>query len=108
MISATEAGVVDQANQANLNNETIRLQLREGLIVDLGKKNKLSNVSVTGGDAGGGNEEITYSYSNFNNFTVYHPQDPLYLEPGDAGYQTDLFTPIDGRGPDVNHKYRVI
>lgn len=111
LISATEAGVVDKANQANLNNESIRLQLREGLIVDLGTKNKLSNVSVTGGDAGGGNEEITYSYSNFNNFTVYHPQDPLFLESGDAGYQGDLFTPIDGRGGEVGHensKYRNI
>ena len=80
LISATEAGVVDKSNQANLNNETIRLHLREGLIVDMGRKNKLSNVSVTGGDAGGGNEEITYSFTNFNDFTVRHPSDPNFAQ----------------------------
>ena len=76
MISATEQGLVNSTDHTNLVNETIRLQMREGLVVDLGKKNKLASVSVTGGDAGGGNEEITYSYTNFNDFSVYHPNDP--------------------------------
>jgi len=92
LISATEEGTVDVANGANLLNQTIRLQLREGLIVDLGKKNKLSNVSVTGGDAGGGNEEITYSYTNFNDFTVYHPQDPNTVDRGMYGWGVNTFT----------------
>ena len=99
LISATEEGVVDAANGANLNHQTIRLHLREGLIVDLGKKNKLASVSVTGGDAGGGNEEITYSYTNFNDFAVYHPQDPNHKKASDgASYITSEFTPRDGRG----------
>ena len=97
LISATEAGFADTANQGNLTDQTIRLQLREGLLVDLGKKNKLSSVSITGGDAGGGNEEITYSYTNFNDMTVYHPQSPMYKEPSEAGYATSNFTPRDGR-----------
>ena len=78
LISATEAGIPDPTSNTNLVDQAIRLQMREGLFVDLGKKNKLASVSVTGGDAGGGNEEITYSYTNFNDFTVYHPEDPNY------------------------------
>ena len=108
LITATEEGNVDVANGANLQHETIRLQLREGLLVDLGRKNKLSSVSVTGGDAGGGNEEITYSYTNFNDFAVYHPQDPNFSKPNDgASYQTNAFTPRDGRGH-TGGRYAVI
>ena len=108
LISATEEGVVDPANGANLQNETIRLHLREGLLVDMGRKNKLASVSVTGGDAGGGNEEITYSYTTFNDFAVYHPQDPNFSKPNDgASYQTNAFTPRDGRGHDKG-KYAVV
>ena len=77
LISATEAGMLGTDKPGdNLRDETIRLHMREGLLVDLGKKNKLQSVSVTGGDAGGGNEEITYSFQNFNDFQVYHPEDP--------------------------------
>jgi hypothetical protein len=98
LISATEEGWVDKPNQGNLVDQTIRLHLREGLLVDLGKKNKLSSVSVTGGDAGGGNEEITYSYTNFNDMTVYHPQDPMFKQPSDGdSYKASKFTPRDGR-----------
>lgn len=106
LINATEEGYLDLANNANLQNETIRLHMREGLLVDLGKKNKLASVNVTGGDAGGGNEEITYSYTNFNDFTVFHPQDPNHKTPGDAdSYFTSDFTPKDGNGGDANRKY---
>ena len=38
--------------------------------VDLGKKNKLSSVNYSGGDTGGGNATVTYSYSTFNKFKV--------------------------------------
>ena len=93
LISATEEGLV-QVNKVtgeatsvaggrtgiNLIDEFIRFELREGLHVDLGKKNKLASVSVTGGDAGGGNEEITYSFTNFNDFTVRHPSDPNFAQ----------------------------
>jgi hypothetical protein len=78
LISATEAGIPDPTSNTNIVDQHIRLHMREGLMVDLGKKNKLASVSVTGGDAGGGNEEITYSYTNFNDMTVYHPEDPNY------------------------------
>jgi hypothetical protein len=50
----------------------------------LGKKNKLSSVTYGGGDAGGGNSTVTYSYSNFNDFTVMHSGDV-----GDNGGNSD-------------------
>ena len=60
----------------NLSNQKIRIATCEGTIVYLGEKNKLSSVNYGGGDAGGGNVTVTYSYSTFNDFTVMHPQDP--------------------------------
>lgn len=38
--------------------------------IDLGSKNKLSSVNYSGGDTGGGNATVTYSYSTFNKFKV--------------------------------------
>ena len=42
----------------------------DNLTVDLGTKNKLSSVNYSGGDTGGGNASITYSYQTFNDFIV--------------------------------------
>ena len=56
----------------NLKNNKIRVVTCEGTSIDLGDKNKLQSVNYTGGDTGGGNVTITYSYSNFNDFTVVH------------------------------------
>lgn len=80
MISAIEEGIYDTevgncGNRFNLTDEALKLVLCEGLIVDSGASNKLSSVGVSGGDAGGGNMEVTYSYSNFNDFDVKHPSD---------------------------------
>lgn len=38
--------------------------------LDLGNKNKLTSVNYTGGDTGGGNATITYSYQTFNKLRV--------------------------------------
>jgi hypothetical protein len=62
---------------ANLANRAIRITTCEGLRISLGKKNKLASVTYGGGDAGGGNATVTYSYSTFNDFTVLHEQDVL-------------------------------
>ena len=59
----------------NLSNNTIRIATCEGTRLWLGNKNKLSSVSYGGGDAGGGNATVTYSYSTFNDFTVLHAAD---------------------------------
>jgi hypothetical protein len=64
-------GIVD-----NLSNEKIRIATCEGTRIYLGTKNKLASVNYGGGDAGGGNVTITFSYTTFNDFTVLHPQDP--------------------------------
>ena len=62
---------------SNLSNNTIRITTCEGTRIWLGNKNKLSSVSYGGGDAGGGNATVTYSYSTFNDFTVLHEADTL-------------------------------
>ena len=69
----TEAGACN--TKQNLNERPIRIATCEGLRLWLGKKNKLSSVTYGGGDAGGGNATVTYSYSNFNDFTVMHERD---------------------------------
>lgn len=84
LISATEEGTISGGGGecptgTNLANQTIKIKACEGLFLDLGTRNKLSNVSYGGGDAGGGNVTVTYSYSNFNDLTVTHPQDPSAL-----------------------------
>lgn len=74
LVQATEAGILSDGN--NLTDRTIRIVAREGLVIELGTKNKLSSVTQDGGDATGGNVTTRYSYSNFNSCTVRHPNDP--------------------------------
>ena len=40
------------------------------LTIDLGDKNKLQSVNYSGGDTGGGNVEISYSFTTDNSFTM--------------------------------------
>jgi len=54
----------------NLGEDTIFIITRNGYAWDLGSKNKISSVSYGGGDAGGGNATVTYSYTNFNELDV--------------------------------------
>ena len=73
-VSATEDGT--QGNGNNLTNRTIKISTKDGTFLNLGTKNKLSSVTQTGGDTGGGNQSLTYNYSNFNDLVVSHPQAP--------------------------------
>jgi len=57
-------------NAPNLQDRPIIIKDTAGTIINLGDKNKLSSVSYSGGDTGGGNATTTYSYSNFNVLTV--------------------------------------
>lgn len=59
----------------NLSDRPIRIATCEGTRINLGAKNKLASVSYGGGDAGGGNVTVTYSYTTFNDFTVLHSGD---------------------------------
>jgi hypothetical protein len=54
----------------NLTDRTITLLDDAGTILTLGTKNKLSGVSYSGGDTGGGNATVTYSYTNYNSLLV--------------------------------------
>jgi len=56
----------------NLVNRTIILNTTEELTVNLGTKNKLSNITFDGFDAGGGNGTVTLEYTNSNSLTVTH------------------------------------
>lgn len=68
---------VSASETTSLNNETIALKLQDSTYVHLGTKNKLTNVTYGGADAGGGNATCTYSYTTYNDFTVTHNQDPV-------------------------------
>ena len=74
-----------KASGDNTKEEIIFVKLEDGTVFDLGRKNRLSSVSYGGGDATGGNVSISYSYTNFNDFTVLHPQDPAFS----SKYTTD-------------------
>ncbi len=63
----------------NLSNDNIIIRLQDSTTFDLGIKNKLSSVSYGGGDAGGGNVAVTYSFSNFNDLTVTQQNDPAAI-----------------------------
>lgn len=88
-----DASEIDSACSAgaenNLSNETISLVIcalpaatgpdgttetvisgRKNVTIDLGNQNKLTSVNYSGGDTGGGNATITYSYRNYNDFKV--------------------------------------
>ena len=59
----------------NLTDKTIKVKVcgtgtTDYLELDLGAKNKLTSVNYTGGDAGGGNATITYSFQTFNKLVV--------------------------------------
>lgn len=73
--SATVATASDTGcNSArfNLLDQKIYLETCEGTKIYLGQKNKLTSVNYQGGDTGGGNVTVTYSYTNFNDFVVTH------------------------------------
>jgi len=61
------------ANGDNTSTQKILIELRDGTTFDLGDENRLSSVNYTGGDAGGGNVSITYSFSTYNDLTILPP-----------------------------------
>lgn len=79
----TSSGDTSEAQEEadNLTDQAIVVRLLDGTVVDLGSKNKMQGVTFGGGNAGqqGGNATSTFSYINFNDFTVTHPQDPSGL-----------------------------
>jgi hypothetical protein len=53
--------------------QPIKVVLRNGATFDLGAKNKVTAVSYGGGEAGGGNLTITYSFTTQNDLTITQP-----------------------------------
>jgi len=66
----------DENSSSNLTNRSIRIKTEEGTFLNLGTKNKLTRVSVSGGGTDGSNQTVTLSYRNVNNLSVDHPQMP--------------------------------
>ena len=70
-VIATSGDLVNvSGNAPNLVDRTIIIKDTAGTVLNLGTKNKLTSVSYSGGDTGGGNSTVTYSYSNFNSLLV--------------------------------------
>ena len=59
-------------NASNLTAQQITIKTDSGLIVNLGAENKLLSTDFGGGDAGGGNDTVTYTYQTFNVFSITH------------------------------------
>jgi hypothetical protein len=77
LVYAYEAGnpsYVGTVNEgSNTSEETISIILQDGTKFNLGNKNRLSSVTYGGGDAGGGNASMTFSYVTYNDFDVTGP-----------------------------------
>ena len=75
-VTATSGDLVNvSGSHPNLSNHNIIIKDSAGTVLDLGTQNKLSSVSYSGGDTGGGNATITYSYSTFNDLKVHGGKD---------------------------------
>lgn len=80
-----------ETSNSNLSNHEICIVLDDSTVIHTGKKNKVTSVSFGGGDAGGGNDTITYTMSNFNDLVVLHSGDPVLHTLGAAAYWKDYF-----------------
>jgi len=84
--------IAQTESTANTSDEAIYIVTSCGTIIDLSSKNRLTSVSSSGGDTGGGNRTVTYNFVNFNSLTVtragttgqigFAPSDDL--DPGNA------------------------
>jgi hypothetical protein len=107
MISATEEGYYSGftgtniagtgtprcSGRHNLLDQTIFLETCEGTKISLGNKNKLTSVNYTGGDTGGGNVTVSYSYTTFNDFVVAHSGGSFYNDVTVPGTSSPTPTP---------------
>lgn len=66
-------GVDARSDQDNLTDQTIRVCTTDNTEIYMGTKNKLSSVTYSGGDAGGGNVTTSFTYTGQNTFYVTNP-----------------------------------
>ncbi len=70
-VNATSGDLVSVSGFGkNLTDRAILIKDLAGTVIDLGSKNKLTGITYSGGDTGGGIATITYSYSTFNTLKV--------------------------------------
>ena len=70
-VTAVSGDLVNvSGSDKNLQDREVIIKDDAGTIINLGAKNKLSSVSYSGGDTGGGNATCSYSYSTFNDLLV--------------------------------------
>jgi len=72
-LSGDRVNASGDAYNLSANGGPIKVYYNNGtssITVDCGPRNKLTSVNYTGGDTGGGNATITYSYQGFNYLTV--------------------------------------
>lgn len=81
--SMTEDGILTAPGNTNpclfggnLSDRTIRIATCEGTRIYLGSKNKMQSYNVSGGDAGGGNLQVSYTYASKNSLTILHSSNP--------------------------------
>jgi hypothetical protein len=97
-ISSTQAGILSNAaggcasDSGNLSNRTIRIATCEGLRIYCGLKNKLASKNYTGGDTGGGQVMVSYTYRTYNDFTVMHSAESQFSTEALATLSTGFFT----------------
>ena len=92
------------ANPKALENQAIKIALCDGTYFDLGRKNKLTTVNMAGGDTGGGNATVTYSYTTYNDF-IFHPGTGRMDADGNGNFDTDpvgIFESMSAPGEDYN------
>ena len=78
LAGVSEGGGAACSNPKALSDKYIGISLCDGMFIGLGSKNKLTSVNYTGGDTGGGNATVTYSYQTFNDFSYSAPTGQVY------------------------------
>lgn len=68
-----------QEDADNTSDRSIQVELADSTKLNMGTKNRLSNISIDGGGTDGGNVSTTYTYTTQNDLTVTHDQDPAGL-----------------------------
>ena len=62
--------MIAQTEVNNVTDQKIYVVINDGTVIDLGGKNRLTSVSSSAGDTGGGNRTLTFNYVNYNELTV--------------------------------------
>lgn len=88
-VGGDNINAVESAN--NLSNHTVQVVLQDSTVLQLGNKNKIQSVTWGGGDAGGGNVNVTINMTNQNDLAVLHSGDPALSTIGAANYWKDHF-----------------